>query len=282
MKIGFNMLLWTTHVTDEHLPTIERIKAAGYDGVEIPIFDGEPAFYADLGRKLDDLGVGRTALTVIPSPDMNPISADAADRQRGDDYLRRIVDCTAALGAEVVCGPLHQSLGVFSGHAATFEEFERARAFHRRIGDYARDRGVTLAVEALNRFECYLINTMETLSAHLEEVDHPAIRGMYDSFHANIEEKDPAASLARALRHVAHVHVCENDRGTPGTGHCDLAGAFRVLKAGGYEGWLTIEAFGRSLPELAAATRVWRDFAPSPDEIWQQGYVTIRDGWAAA
>lgn len=282
MKVGFNMLLWTTVVTEGHAPILEQLKAAGYDGVEIPIFDGDPAGYAALGRLLDDLGLERTAITVIPSPDQNPISGEPAVRQRGDDYLAWCLECSAALGAKTLCGPIHQSLGVFSGASRTTEEVERALDFHRRLGPVAEKHGVTVAVEALNRFECYFMTTMGELAAHLDTVGHPFIRGMFDTFHANIEEKDPVGAISTNMRHIAHVHLSENDRGTPGRGHVDWPGTFRALKHGGYDGWLTIEAFGRALPELAAATRVWRDFFPAPDEVWRDGIQHIRAGWAAA
>lgn len=104
MKVGFNMLLWTTVVTEGHAPILEQLKAAGYDGVEIPIFDGDPAGYAALGRLLDDLGLERTAITVIPSPDQNPISGEPAVRQRGDNYLAWCLECSAALGAKTLAG----------------------------------------------------------------------------------------------------------------------------------------------------------------------------------
>lgn len=282
MKIGFNMLLWTTAVSEAHRSVLVDLKAAGYDGVEIPVFGGQPADYAVLGRMLDDIGLERTAITVIPSPDQNPVSDDPAVRQRGDDYLAWCLACTEALGATVLCGPIHQSLGVFSGAARTEAEMDRVTAFHRRLGDKAAAHKVVVAVEALNRFECYLFTTMAELSAHLDAVGHPNIGGMYDTFHANIEEKDPAGAISAAMRHIAHVHVSENDRGTPGQGHVDWTATFGALKRGGYDGWLTIEAFGRALPELAAATRVWRDFFDSPDGVWREGIAHIRSGWAAA
>jgi D-psicose/D-tagatose/L-ribulose 3-epimerase len=282
MKIGFNMLLWTTVVTEEHRSILAALKTAGYDGVEIPGFDGTPAGYAALGRMLEDIGLERTAITVIPSPDQNPISADAAVRQRGDDYLAWCLECAEALGARILCGPIHQSLGVFSGASRTADELDRVLAFHRRLGPVAASHGVTVAVEALNRFECYLITTMAELAAQLDAVGHPNISGMYDTFHANIEEKDPVGAITAHIGHIAHVHISENDRGTPGRGHVNWPATFRALKAGGYDGWLTIEAFGRALPELAAATRVWRDFFPSPDEVWRDGFKHIQSGWAAA
>jgi D-psicose/D-tagatose/L-ribulose 3-epimerase len=105
---------------------------------------------------------------------------------------------------------------------------------------------------------------------------------MYDTFHCNIEEKDPIGAIAKHVKAIDHVHISENDRGTPGRGHIDFAATFKALKAAKYDGWLTIEAFGRGLVELAAATKVWRDFFPDPKQVYQEGFTVIRDGWAKA
>jgi D-psicose/D-tagatose/L-ribulose 3-epimerase len=100
---------------------------------------------------------------------------------------------------------------------------------------------------------------------------------MFDTFHANIEEKHPAESLRKHIKSVGHVHISENDRGTPGTGHAQIRESIAVLKQEGYTGWLTIEAFGRALPELAAATRVWRDLFPAPEEVYTKGIAYIKE-----
>jgi D-psicose/D-tagatose/L-ribulose 3-epimerase len=282
MRIGFCMLLWTTHVVDSHRPLLEDIKATGYDGVEVPIFEGDPAHYTKLGQMLDEIGLERTVITVIPTPDVDPLSADAKTRQASVAYLNHCTDCAAALGATQIAGPLHQVLGQFSGNATTDEERARAREVHHAAGDYARSHGVTLVLEAVNRFESYFVNTMDDLAAYLDSVDHPAITGMYDTFHANIEELDPVGAFTRNRRHLNYIHVSENDRGVPGRGHVPWAETFAAIKRSGYDDWLTIEAFGRGLPELAAATRVWRDFAESPEAVYREGYRWIRDGWDSA
>ena len=282
MKLGFCMLLWTTSVDESHRRIIEDIKKTGYDGIEIPVFAGTPGDYARLGRMLDEVGLERLAITVIPDADKNPVSADAADRKRAVDYLNWCIDCTAALGALQLAGPVHQTIGNFSGAAPTGEERTRARDVHRAVGDYAKANGVTVVLEALNRFECYFANTMDDLCAHVAAVGHPAIRAMYDTFHANIEEKDPVAAYTRNRQHVGYVHTSENDRGVPGRGHVPWAATFKALKQGGYDGWLTVEAFGRGLPELAAATRVWRDLSESPEAVYREGYRFLRSTWDAA
>ncbi len=105
---------------------------------------------------------------------------------------------------------------------------------------------------------------------------------MYDTFHANIEEKDPVGAIKTINKHLIHVHISENDRGTPGKGHVPWDATYKALRKAKYDGWLTIEAFGRSLPQLAAATRVWRDFAPSYEEVYRFGYRSMKQGWAKA
>ena len=172
VKIGFCMLLWTTHVTDAHRAIIEDIKATGYDGIEIPVFEGSPDHYAKLGRMLDEIGLERTAITVIPSLDKNPLG-DEGQRQAAVDYLRYCTDCAAALGAPQLAGPVHQTIGHFSGAAPTETERERAREVHRKAGDYAAGQNVRLVLEAINRFECYFANTIDDLSAYLNSLGAP-------------------------------------------------------------------------------------------------------------
>lgn len=278
MKIGFNLLLWTIHVTDDHLPLLPALKAAGYDGVEIPVFMGDPAHFRRLGAQLRDAGLGATCVGVIPDPATSPLSDDPAARAAGAAHLRWLVDCAQALGAEVLCGPFHQPLGVFSGTGPTPVERDRLVAAHRTMADYAGP-DLTLAVEPLNRFECYVLNTAEQAAAHVAAVDRPNFGYLYDTFHANIEEKDPVGAVTATARAIAHVHVSENDRGTPGRGHVPLAATLRALRTAGYDGWLTIEAFGAAMPELAAATKVWRRFFASEEEVYRDGIAAIRAGW---
>ena len=282
MKTGFNLLLWTTHVGPAHFPLLEKLKAAGYDGVEIPLFEGSVAHFEQVGRAIRGNGLACTTVTVLPDPAHSAISPDPASRQGALDHFAWAIECSAALGSEVLCGPFHQPLAVFSGAGPTEDEKARAAEVHREAAEMAARSGIALAIEPLNRFECYFLNTMADAKAYVRRVDHPNFGALYDTFHANIEEKDPVGCIAETADVIRHVHISENDRGTPGKGHVPWRETFRALRAGGYDGWLTIEAFGTALPALAAATKVWRSFFPSPDEVYQYGLKTIRENWAAA
>ncbi|HLU47176.1 MAG TPA: sugar phosphate isomerase/epimerase family protein, partial [Planctomycetota bacterium] len=280
-KIGMNMLLWTTHVTEADAPHLERIRAAGFDGVEIPIFEGNAEHYKKLRAVLDAQGLGCTTVTVS-TEDANPISADASVRQKAVDDLKLKIELTAILGGEVLCGPYHQPLGVFSGDGPTEDEKKRAADVHRQAAEFAESAGVKLGIEYLNRFECYFLNTAHDAAQHVARVGHPAFRMMYDTFHANIEEKDPIGAFRDNAASIVHFHVSENDRGTPGTGHVPWLETFRAVRQSGYDGWMTIEAFGRALPDLAAATRVWRDFFARREDVYEQGIRFIREMWDKA
>jgi D-psicose/D-tagatose/L-ribulose 3-epimerase len=279
VRTGMNLLLWTTHVTEEHFPTLERLKAAGFDGVEIPIFEGDEKHYRRLGQELQRLGLGCTAVTVV-GPEASPISADASVRKAAVERLRWAISMAQACGAEILCGPFHSPLGIFTGTGPTEDEKQRAADVLRQAAEIAAQAGIRLAIEYLNRFECYFLTTAADARQLVQRVNHPAFRMMYDTFHANIEEKNIPQTIRSIADVMVHVHISENDRGVPGSGHVHWDDTFRTLRQVGYDGWLTIEAFGRALPALAAATKIWRDLFHSPEEVYQQGLAFIKSMWA--
>lgn len=282
MKLGFNLLLWTTHVTDEHWPIIERLKATGYDGVEIPIFEGEPAHYAKLGQRLRDAGLAATGIGIMPGSGKSAVSADPAERAAALDHIKWLIECTAALGGDLAAGPFHQPLGEFTGRGATADEISRVTEVHKAAAQYAATHGIKLSVEPLNRFECYFLNTAADAAELVTRVGEPNYGYLYDSFHFNIEENSLTGAISATIGQINHVHISENNRGIPGAGHIDFQPIFAALKKGGYDGWLTVEAFGSALPDLAAATKIWRPLFARPEDVYERSYKLMREGWDAA
>jgi D-psicose/D-tagatose/L-ribulose 3-epimerase len=279
MKTGMNLLLWTTHVTEEHFPLFAKLKKTGFDGVELPLFEGDVAHYRKVRKEIDNLGLGCTTVTIV-TPDANPISPDASVRQKGLDRIKWAIEMTATLGGENLCGPYHSPLGQFSGTGPTTDEKSRAADVLRAAAEEAQKAKVTLAIEYLNRFECYFLTTAADTKELVQRVNHPHFRMMYDTFHANIEEKAIGPTIASIAGSFVHVHISENDRGTPGTGHVHWDETFAALRKVGYDGWMVIEAFGRALPDLAAATRVWRDLFPTAEEVYTKGLAFIKEKWS--
>ncbi len=274
MKFGMNLLLWTGELNDELMPVLEMIKSTGYDGVEIPLFNYDLDYQA-WGKKLSDLGLERTAVTIRGAED-NPISPDAAIRQAGVDGNKRAIDCCAALGATHLVGPFHSALGEFSGAGPTTNEWNWGVESMRASAEYAVANNVVLAVECLNRFETYLLNTHADSSRFAQEVGNENCRIMYDTFHANIEEKNIADAVRAGGGLIAHVHISENDRSTPGSGSVAWAETFDTLKEIGYDGWLTVEAFGLALPEIAAATKIWRRMYESEEQLTRDALAFMK------
>jgi D-psicose/D-tagatose/L-ribulose 3-epimerase len=282
MLLGFNMLLWTPFVTANVFPVFERLKKSGYDGVELPLFEGTPEHYRRVGQAVRDCGLRCTGLAIIPDEARNCTSTDATMRAAGLAHLTWAVDCLQAAGGEVLCGPFYQPLGLFTGKPPSQDEKDRVADVHRTAALHAAASGIQLAVEPLNRFECYLMNTISAAADMVDEVHQPNYGVLYDTFHANIEEKNPVGAITPYIGAINHVHLSENDRGTPGKGHVPWAATFAALRAAGYDGWYVVEAFGRALPEIAAATRVWRDFFSSDEEVVQFGHDFLREEWARA
>lgn len=210
MKTGMNLLLWTTHVTAEHFPILEKLKQTGFDGVEIPIFEGDAAHYKSVRKQLDNLGLKCTAVTVA-TPEANPINPDAAIRKAANERMRWVIDMVATLGGDVLCGPYHSPLAVFSGTGPTGDEKKYAADVLRQAAEDAQKANVKLAIEYLNRFECYFLTTAADAGALVDQVGHANFKTMYDTFHANIEEKNVEQAIAALGNRIVHVHLSESD-----------------------------------------------------------------------
>ncbi len=277
MKIGINLLLFATRITKEDIRLLQVMKDAGADGIEIPIMEGTVADYVDLGRVLDDLGLARTSSMAFVTPEQNPVSESSLQRQGAVDHLNWLLDCAHAMGSTVICGPMFQTIGQFSGNGPTEAELARAAEVLLAVADKAQACGITLALEPLNRFECYLLNTLQDAAVFTRRVNHPAVGVLFDTFHANIEEKNMAkAILGQGRGVIRHVHCSANDRGIPGEDHIPWQEVFAALHDIGYEDWYVLEAFGRSLPGLAAATKIWRDLFADPLDVARKGIPWLR------
>ena len=235
MKLGMNLLLWTGAVTAEHFPLLGKLKAAGFDGVELPIFAGTPADYKPIRAELDKQGLKCTAVTIL-TRETNAISPDAATRQKASDWLKNVIEINHVLGSETVCGPYHSAIGEFSGSGPTTDEKKRAADVLRGAAELAKQANLMMAIEYLNRFECYFLNTAAAAVELVKAVNHPNFRTMYDSFHAHIEEKDPAAATVRcpgADQHAkarAHDEKIEKGRDTK-RDHDDREFVGRIIDA---------------------------------------------------
>jgi D-psicose/D-tagatose/L-ribulose 3-epimerase len=266
MKFGVNMYIWAAQFDEASFPLLAAIKEHGFDGVEFPVIQPSRVPVTKIRKVLQEHGLEATTCGAIPQG-MSLIAEDRAVRNKTLAYMRECVATAAACGAKIFAGPLYSTIGELPGRRRTSDEWKRAVESYQALGPALAEYGVTVALEPLNRFETYFLNTAQDAAALAAAIGHPNVGILFDTFHANIEEKDVAAGLRTVGRHLKHAHASENDRGTPGTGHVDWRGVAGALRALDYDGWLTIESFGFSVGEISAAASIWRDLAPSPEAI---------------
>jgi D-psicose/D-tagatose/L-ribulose 3-epimerase len=277
--LGLTTWNWVSPLTDDNLrETLERIRSYGYDRAELPFetldgFDPESA-----RRALEDLGLGATTVGAI-TEDRDILSDDPAIVARGTAYLMEAIDLAAEIGSPVMSGPIYSAVG----RCWLQSPAERARDIDRLVREldpiaaHASRRGVALGLEPLNRFETSFVNLVEQGVEIVDRVDNPALGLLLDTFHMNIEEKSIGDAIRAAGSRIVHVHACENDRGTPGSGHvpwAEVAGALRDID---YRGPIVIETFNPDIHTIARAVSIWRPFAPSPEALASEGIAFLRD-----
>ncbi len=279
-KLGMNMFVWTMNMDGDWSDTLSFLKTTGFDFVEVPI--NEPSIdesnlakWQRIGQQLQTLELGVQTCTIC-GPEHSLISPDESVRRASVAYLKHVVDCTAAVGATILMGPLYAGFKTFTGKPATTQEWAWSVAAMRTVAEYAQTQGVTLAIEYLNRFEVYLLTCADDLVRYVGAVDHPNCRAAFDTFHANLEEKSISNAIRTVAPYLVHVQISENDRSTPGAGHINFNEVFDTLAEIGYTGPIAIEAFGPNPPELAAATHIFRPMFDSPEQLAVDGLAFLK------
>lgn len=280
VQIGMNLLLWGGEIDEAHVPVVEALGRAGFDGVEIPVGGQSVQTLSTLKAAVADSGMMLTTSTFVP-PEVNPIDPDPAVRCGAVDYMKARIDECVALGGDLLIGGIYQAHKYFTGEAATKQEWAWSRDYLRAAGEHAASVGVRLGLEFLNRFEVYLINTAADAKRMCEDVGLTNVGVLYDTHHANIEDPLPGKTIGGLGDHLFHIHLSESHRGTLGTGQVPWADTFAALNAVNYNGWLTIEAFGTRDPGLRAAANVWRNAFDSEEQLYTDGLQFIRQQLAA-
>ena len=275
MKFGVNTFIWSATFEPVHFGLLPTIKEAGFDGVEIPLFRPQDLAAAAIRKATGANGLECNACTVLVDG-LSLISESADIRRQTTTHLKSIAKAAAEAGIKIVAGPLYSPVGYLPGRRRTSDEWQWAVEGFQSIGDTLAAHDVIFAIEPLNRFETYFLNTAADAARLSEEIGHPNIGILFDTFHANIEEKDIAAGYRTVGAQLKHVHTCENDRGIPGSGHVEWTQVFAALRELKYDGWLTIESFGFALGELSAAAAIWRDIERTPESIAFEGVKFLK------
>ena len=270
MKFGVNTLIWSAHYDERVRAMLPAIKGWGFDGIEVPAFTPLDLPSEQIRKDCEAHGLACTVISIVVEG-LSLISEDACIRRKTRTHIEDAIKATAAAGSKLLAGPLYSPVGYFTGTRRTSDQWIRAVEGLRSLGETLEANDVTLAIEPLNRFETFFLNTAADGVKLCDQINHPRIGLLIDTFHSNIEEKRIAAGYRQAAKHLKHVHTCENDRGVPGSGHIDWPSVFEALREINYDAWLTIESFGFAIPEISGAACIWRDIERTPDLIASEG-----------
>jgi len=281
IKYGLNLLVYTAAFSSDQVDLIAKVADMGYDGVEVPFNDLSILDPPATRKACEAAGVGMTACCVV-MPGTSISSPDPAERQAGADWLRQLVDITAEMGGDTVAGPLYAPVGHHTGKWRTDDEWKWCVEGLAAGAEHAAKADILLAIEPLNRFETYMLNTAADAVKMVTEVGSGHLKVQFDTFHGNIEEKDTPAAIRATGQWLGHFHASESDRGLPGTGQVRWGEVFAALKEIDYSGWVTIESFATGILDLCAAACIWRPIYDTADGLAKQGLAFLKEGIAAA
>ncbi|RKQ84807.1 D-tagatose 3-epimerase [Solirubrobacter pauli] len=276
-QIGASTWIWTSPFSDSDLPLVARARALGFDVVEVAVEDPDAFSVERLRSAGEDAGVGFTVCGAI-GPDRDLSHEDPAVRANAIAYVERCIEIAAALGAPHFVGPLYAAVGRTRIAEPHEREAQRGLAVEslKVVAEHAAAHGVRLGVEPLNRFETDLINTAEQALELVDRVGSEHVGVLLDTFHMNIDEKSIGDAVRLVGDRLLQVHTCENDRGTPGTGHFPWGDLFEALRDIDFQGPLVIESFTPGIEEIAKAVSLWRPLDAPSDELAERGAAFLR------
>jgi D-psicose/D-tagatose/L-ribulose 3-epimerase len=277
MRFGLNTFLYASPFTNESVKLFPKLKKWGFDTVEIPVEALEHIDPAKVKAAADKAGlkIGSICACMGPGRDFR---GNAADQKTATDYVRGLIDQAAAMGCPSVIGPIYSVVGLIGPH----DDAEKKAQFNlvvknlKPLARYAESKGVKLCIEPLNRFETDFLNTCDQGLKLVKAIGSKAVGLHLDTFHMNIEEKNQAAAILKAGKHLVHFHACGSDRGTPGGDHIDWKPIVAALRKIKYKGDVVIESFTTDVKVIARAAAIWRKMEPKRDDIAVKGLANMK------
>jgi D-psicose/D-tagatose/L-ribulose 3-epimerase len=270
MDYGIYYAYWEQQWGGDYPRYAARAAKLGFDVLEIScasLPELSSGQIRELNRAAQDAGIGLTA-GYGPRPEENLASPEAAIVRQGFEFWKRTFAVLRELGISLVGGGLYSYWPVdFSRPFDKAEDLKRSVDSMRRLAVLAAEQGITLGMEALNRFEGYLINTADEGLAYVRAVDQPNVKLMLDTFHMNIEEDSITGAIRQAGPFLGHFHIGEPNRRPPRQdSRLDWAGIGRALRDIGYTGNVVMEPFVLAGGQVGADIKVWRDLSNGGDE----------------
>jgi D-psicose/D-tagatose/L-ribulose 3-epimerase len=277
MKFGINTFLFTSPFTNDSIGLFPQFKKWGFDSVEIALEDAAHINPEIVKRALDENGLKCGSMCAAMGPGRD-LRGTPEEQNTAIDYIKSILDLMPELDCPILVGPLYSSVG--RAEAVSEKQYKGqwdiVVSHLKMLSNYADRLNVKLAIEPLNRYETDFINTCEQGLKMIGAVNNGALMLHLDTYHMNIEEKDPAKAILSAGDKLGHFHACGCDRGTPGGDQINWEKISASLKQVNYRGDVVIESFTPDVKVIAKAASIWRNFEPSREDIAVLGLKFLR------
>jgi D-psicose/D-tagatose/L-ribulose 3-epimerase len=263
--IGIHALVWTEGWSEQECRrAVLLTKETGFDLIEIPLLDPAAVEGPMTREVLESHGI-EASCSLGLAFDTDVSSADPAVSARGEELLGAAIDTTSAIGASFLGGVVHSAMGKYLEPPSDRGRRNCVEAL-KRLAARAANAGVTIGVEAVNRYESNLVNTAGQALELIDEIGAQNVVAHLDSYHMNIEEEGLRAAIELCGSRLGYVHLGESHRGYLGMGTVNFPELFETLAEIDYTGPLTFESFSTAVisDRFATALAVWR--AP-----WQDG-----------
>lgn len=282
-KIGILYAYWTPNWAVDFHPLIDKAADLGFDVLELHgmvVTDMTSTEREKIKNHAENRGI-ELCYCLGLSPKYDIASSDGTIRQNGIKYLQKMAMNIGSMGGKMISGIVYGCWPTClpDGETDTRPYLERSVSSMKEVVKTAEDCQVQFNVEVVNRFEHYLLNTCDQAREYVQLVGSPNVKIHLDTFHMNIEEDSIGNAVIKAGNYLGHVHIGENNRTPPGSGHGHIPWDELILslKKINYRDYVVMEPFTTQGGEVGRDIRVYRDLrGPDPDQEVRQALNFIR------
>ncbi len=276
LKFGVDTFIWSENFLEKDLWVIDRAKNIGFEAIDFAIAHPDTFPTEKVKIALERAQIEPVTSTTLDGA-TNIISPDPAIRANGVKMLKKLVDINVALGSKIIGGVCYAGWGCLSGKPRTEQEWEWSVNAMREVAQYAKNcSDLKITVEPVNRFETHFINIAADGVKYCKDVGTGNMGVHLDTFHMIREETSFTEAVEVCGKYLGYIHVCENNRGIPGTGLVPFKEFFTAVIKNGYSGPLVIESFDPSFEELNRNCAIWRKFAETGEELAEKGLKNLK------
>jgi D-psicose/D-tagatose/L-ribulose 3-epimerase len=283
MKFGAHSYLFLDRWSDKEIPLLDQVRELGVEMFEISVGDDVLFDPRQTGARAAALGID---LFIGPGGawplEADLSSDDSGERSRGLAWHKHQVDIASELGAVAYAGALYGHPGTVKRRRPPPDEYSHAAEGLHHLGEYAKQKGVVIALEPMSHFRTHLVNNPAQLLRLMAMADHENLRVLFDTYHIVTEIRDYGAALRALEGKLFALHACENDRGVPGGGLVPWDTVFRTLHETGFDGYVALEGYNSSLGDFAFERAMFHNLCPDGPAFVRKGLAFLKEAAARA